>query len=176
MSGIATVRRGPGGGLTVSEPNADPVVAAAQRFLSYRQVPPSELHRARLALELASVEELIQDLDESKIEKLKAHLAMEEAAENPSIVDDEHFGEKFHILIAELGGNTVLELFVPVLTRLSSRAALVPETEIGDRSKEIHHAHSAIVEAVCQGDLGLAQHRMRRHLGAMADSYVGYFH
>jgi DNA-binding FadR family transcriptional regulator len=172
MSGIATVRRGPGGGLTVNEPNADPVVAAAQRFLSYRRVPPSQLHRARLALELASVEEIINNLDEKKIVSLKSYIVDEPDHGSVSGSEGEHFGERFHVLLAELGGNTVLELFVPVLARLSSRVSQVPDTEIGIRSKEIHFAHNAIAEAICQGELGLAQHRMRRHLAAMADSYV----
>jgi DNA-binding FadR family transcriptional regulator len=172
LSGIATVRRGPGGGLTVSEPNGDPVVAAAQRFLSYRRVPPSQLYRARLALELASVEELINNLNEKKIETLKSYILKEPDHGSVSATEGEHFGERFHVLLAELGGNTVLELFVPVLARLSTRSARIPEAEVVIRSKEIHVAHDAIAEAICQGELGLAQHRMRRHLAAMVDSYV----
>jgi DNA-binding FadR family transcriptional regulator len=42
---------------------------------------------------------------------------------------------------------------------------------IARRSDEIRHAHTAIVEAIITGDSGLAQHRMRRHLSALADRY-----
>jgi DNA-binding FadR family transcriptional regulator len=171
LSGVASVRRGPGGGLVVEEPNADPVVAAAQRFLQYRGVGPGDVVPARIALEALCVEELVGCLDESKISQLRFALEEEERA-GPAIVGGQGLGEHIHLLIADLSGNVVFGLFVPVLTRLSSQAIHLPEADWPARAAESHSAHVAIVDAIVRGDVGLAQHRLRRHLNAMS-VYLG---
>jgi DNA-binding FadR family transcriptional regulator len=169
MSGMATVRRGPGGGLAVIEPTADPVVAAAERFLEYRGVRRSEMLTARVALEMTCVEQLSLSIDEAKIAILREALAAEARA-GTQVVSGQVVAEQMHVVIAELAGNVALALFVPVLARLSTRATDLPESEWADRSAVIHHAHVSIVDAIIAGDVPLAQHRMRRHLAALAEA------
>jgi DNA-binding FadR family transcriptional regulator len=169
MSGMATVRRGPGGGLAVTEPTADPVVAAAERYLEYRGVRRSEMLTTRVALEMTCVEQLTKSMDEAKIAALRATLAAEERA-GTEVVTGPVVAEHLHVRMAELSGNVVLSLFVPVLARLSTRATDLHESEWALRSAEIHRAHVAIVDAMTAGDLPLAQHRMRGHLNALADA------
>jgi DNA-binding FadR family transcriptional regulator len=172
LSGMASVRRGPGGGLVVEEPNAGPVVAAARRFLRYRGVSRNELLSARLGLELACVNDLATSVDEDKILALRRVLDQERQAGAQLVGTGEGLAEQFHYVIAELAGNAAFALFVPVLARLSSELTELGPDDCGALSDETRHAHTAIVEAITTGDSGLAQHRMRRHLSALADRYT----
>jgi DNA-binding FadR family transcriptional regulator len=122
-------------------------------------------------LEALCVEELIGCLDESKISQLRSALEEEERA-GFAIVGGQGLGERIHLVIADLSGNMVFGLFVPVLARLSSQAIHLPEADWPARAAESHRAHVAIVDAIVRGDVGLAQHRLRRHLNAMS-AYLG---
>jgi DNA-binding FadR family transcriptional regulator len=172
LSGIASVRRGPGGGLVVEEPNAGPVVAAARRFLGYRGVSRSELLSARLALELACVNGLATSIDEDKIFVLRRVLDQEHRAGPQLVGTGERLAEQLHYVIAELAGNAAFALFVPVLAQLSSELTELGQDDCVALSDQTRHAHAVIVEAIITGDGGLAQHRMRRHLNALADRYA----
>ena len=51
---VAYMRRGPGGGLVVAEPDPDAMAHAAAVYLRYRKVNPPDLFEARTALEMAA--------------------------------------------------------------------------------------------------------------------------
>lgn len=174
MSGMAHTRKGPGGGLVVGRPNADPVVAAASRYLEYTGVKAEDLLRARLALELACVEELAASMTEEKVARLRREIDEERQA-GTNLVGPRPRGEAFHTLLAELTGNSALVLFVPVLSRLSSRASarrIRPSEGAYSRlAPVVLHAHESIAAAVMQGDAALAQSRVRKHLAALIDFY-----
>jgi DNA-binding FadR family transcriptional regulator len=166
------VREGPGGGLVVGRPNADPVIAAASRYLEYSGVKAEDLLRARLALELACVEELAASMTEEKSLRLRREIE-EERQSGSSLVGPMPRGEAFHALLAELTGNSALVLFVPVLARLSTRAysrRIRPAESVYVRlAPDVLHAHEMIAEAVASGDADLAQLRVRKHLAALSE-------
>jgi DNA-binding FadR family transcriptional regulator len=160
--GIATTRRGPGGGLTTRAPEGAAVLRAAQRYLSYRSVEKSQLIHVRIALEMACLEELVPKVTESGIARIRATLN-EEAELGLDRLPGHADG--FHETLADLTGNAALSLFIPLLMRLEGQSGIADE--FPSTGGQIHHAHSAIAEAVVSGDLGLAQYRMRRHLAAI---------
>ena len=172
---VAQMRRGPGGGLVVTDPDPAAVTRAAAVFLRYRNVDAEQLFRARIALEMAAVHEAAQRIDEAGITKLRAALAHE--TEFLHGVADATVHD-FHIVVAELSGNPALHLFVDVLTQLSAAgfmgatalfdkvAARRPSTP--DEIEEIHAVHQGIADAIIAGDVALAQHRTQRHLMAMS--------
>jgi len=175
--GVAAMKRGPGGGLVVTEPDSDAVVRAAAVFLRYRQVEPAQLFDARIALELAAVREAAERIDEAGIARLRAALEHEAELRGGEVDARSH---DFHVVVAELSGNPALHLFVEVLTRMSV-AGFMGTGAIFDRKAarrkssaaevaEVHAVHEAIAEAIIAGDASLAQHRTQRHLNALASA------
>jgi DNA-binding FadR family transcriptional regulator len=165
--GIARMRRGPGGGLVVTRPDPAAIQHAARLYLQYAGVQRNDLFQARSALEIAGVAAATENMNEENIALLRAALAEEQA--------DLHAGSghsrRLHVVISELTGNPALVLFVDVLTKLDEEI-VVRSWESGGEPPEAmvasHHAHVAIAEAMTSGDVSLAQHRMRRHLDAIA--------
>jgi DNA-binding FadR family transcriptional regulator len=172
---VANMRRGPGGGLVVAEPDPDAMAHAAAVYLRYRKVNPPDLFETRTALELAAVRSAAEHIDEDGIVKLRAALAHEAeflGGESDATIHD------FHVVVAELTGNPALHLFINVLTQLSA-AGFLGVTAMFDKQaarsvssskevEEVHGAHAAIADAIIAGDASLAQHRMLRHLNALA--------
>ena len=72
---VAYMRRGPGGGLVVAEPDPDAMAHAAAVYLRYRKVTPPDLFETRTALELAAVRSAAEHIDEAGIVQLRDALA-----------------------------------------------------------------------------------------------------
>ena len=159
---VARMRRGPGGGLVVTEPTVDAIIDAAVLYLHRVGATLDEVFEARLVLEEIVTELATLRLDEAGVTKLRA------------LVEDEASGEvkdhrALHAMLASITGNPALELFVDILNRVPllyfrDRSAFAPTTLSASQ-----HAHARIAAAVTAGDGGLARHRMRKHLQAEAD-------
>jgi DNA-binding FadR family transcriptional regulator len=164
---IARMRRGPGGGLVVTEPDLTATVDAMALCLEYRHATARDLLPARDALELASVEIVAQEMDETTAARLERSLLVDAATPLTGIGP----AHRVHVEIAALTGNPLLEVFVSVLTALWRRhtqdVAPEPPTPLSDLTAEVTRAHRAIVDAILAGDRSLARHRMSRHLSAM---------
>jgi DNA-binding FadR family transcriptional regulator len=63
----------------------------------------------------------------------------------------------------------VLSLFLSIITELFRRHAAGQDRPLpGDSAAdEVQHVHQRILDAIRQGDAGVARHRMRRHLDAL---------
>jgi DNA-binding FadR family transcriptional regulator len=159
---IARMRRGPGGGLVVTEPDVAAVIDAAVIYLLRVGARLDELFEARLVIEEIVTEVAPERLDEPGITSIRAQVEDEAAGR---IVDQ----RALHTLLARLTGNPALELFVEMLSRLSvfyfGDMSEVPHATVG----AVGVAHRKIAEAVCAGDGGLARRRMTTHLRAEAE-------
>lgn len=177
---VAYMRRGPGGGLVVAEPDPDAMAHAAAVYLRYRKVGPPDLFEARTALELAAARSAAENIDEAGIVKLRAALEHESeflGGESDATIHD------FHVVVAELSGNPALHLFINVLTQLSAASFLGTTAMFDKRAarsvssskevEEVHRVHEMIAEAIIAGDAALAQHRTLRHLNALAAALGG---
>jgi DNA-binding FadR family transcriptional regulator len=162
---VAKMRRGPGGGLQIAEPEPHAVARAAALYLGYRGVGARQLLEARMTIEGHCVELAAQRLDETGIARLRRSLE-EEQHPQPSGMEI----HQLHLVIADLAGNEALRLFVDVLTTLT-RTILTPDVRPqvrrGDFQPDAHRVHELIVEALIAGDVPLARHRMRRHIEAI---------
>jgi DNA-binding FadR family transcriptional regulator len=166
---VARMRRGPNGGLIVTAPDMAAVQASAALFLDYARVSQDDLFEVRSALELACIRQVVERLDETIIERLRSAVATEasqlaEFGISASLPD-------LHVLIAEASGNPALWLFVDVLTRLTQQGASRNVPNTAGLADELHRTHAGIVDAIIEGDVGLAQHRMSRHLRSVASYY-----
>ena len=161
---VARMRRGPGGGLVVTAPSESSVAASVSLFLEHLNVPRDEVASARAPIEVACVQLATEQLDETGIARLRNLVASEL---DRYATGDVAAMRELHVVIAELGGNRVLELFVKTLMTLSrhrfpgDRTPTAKEQAALERS---HEDHEAIVEAMVGGDAALARHRMLRHL------------
>jgi DNA-binding FadR family transcriptional regulator len=159
---VATMRRGPGGGLVVTPPSVNSVTDAVSVYLYYVGAEIDEVFEARLALEEVAAELAPARIEEAQIEQLRALVERERTGQ----VRDHR---ELHNLVASISANPALAFFVDLLNRvtmlyLPSAAALSKQT-LGDSA----YAHAAIVKAILSGDGGVARNRMRKHLVAEAD-------
>jgi DNA-binding FadR family transcriptional regulator len=159
---VARMRRGPGGGLVVTEPTVDAIIDAAVLYLHRVKATLDEVFEARLILEEVVTELATVRLDEGDVAKLRA------------LIDNEASGDvKDHralrTLMASITQNPALELFVDILNRVPLLYFRDPGAFAPTTLSESRHAHARIAAAVTAGDPGLARHRMRKHLQAEAD-------
>jgi DNA-binding FadR family transcriptional regulator len=167
---VARMRKGPGGGLAVTEPDRRAIESAAGLYLRYVGVRRQDLFQARAALELACVTAVAESITEDGIAALREVLRNEEQLGDEMLASHPH---ALHAVIARLTGNPALELFVNVLAQLDHELAHVHggkwAVDPAQAFPDSHRAHEAIVDAIASGDAALAQHRMRRHLQAIAE-------
>ena len=171
--GVAEMRRGPGGGLVVVAPSVDAAVRTVSLNLEYLDINASQINDARLAIELSCVQSAIENLDEDGERRMRDFLDNEVdlivTGREAGRASDDFASNDFHLLLAELTRNPAMELFVQILSRVTSRHS-APATSLEDTANRVHRAHARIAEAVLQRDLETAQRRLKQHL----DSVVTY--
>jgi DNA-binding FadR family transcriptional regulator len=162
----ARMRRGPGGGLIVTEPQVSAMIRPIALFLEYRDVTPDQIFETRVVVELAAVERATERINEDGITLLRYALEAEKNATGEELAG---MTGDIHVKIAELSGNAVFPLFVNMLTELADARAgrRRRERDLDTLLQPAREAHMAIVEAIIRGDVGLARHRMLRHLEAI---------
>ena len=165
---VARMRRGPGGGLLICEPDAGPATRAVVIYLEYLGTTLTDLLNARLVLEPLAASLAAEHIDEAGIERLRAVLRAEElwAPGRPAPRDE------FHIALAEQSKNPVLQLFIDVLMRLTRRYLRSSGTgaavEAVDRMhKAFFGDHAEIVAAVTAGDPARAKTLSEQHVKAV---------
>ncbi|OBG63466.1 MULTISPECIES: FadR/GntR family transcriptional regulator [unclassified Mycobacterium] len=164
---VARMRRGPGGGLIICEPDAGPATRAVVIYLEYLGTTLGDLLNARLVLEPLAASLAAERIDEAGIARLRAVLRGEEEWQ-PGLPTPR---DEFHIALAEQSKNPVLQLFIDVLMRLTTRYALQSRTNTATEAIEavdrMHVDHSEIVEAVTSGDPARAKTLSERHVEAV---------
>lgn len=164
---VARMRRGPGGGLLICEPDAGPATRAVVIYLEYLGTSLGDLLNARLVLEPLAASLAAERIDEAGIARLRAVLRAEEQWQ-PGMPAPR---DAFHIALAETSKNPVLQLFIDVLMRLTTRYALQSRagsaTEATEAVGHMHNHHADIVAAVTAGDAARAKTLSERHVEAV---------
>ena len=163
---VARMRRGPGGGLMVLAPTVDSATDAVAIYLCYVGAEIDEVLAARLALEEAAAELAARRLTETHLTQLRALVAAEQAGTARDL-------RALHNLVAQVTGNPALAFFVDLLNRMMQLYLPVSTRFSKETLEASHTAHAAIVDAILQGDGGLARARMRTHLRAEAAYLAG---
>ena len=196
---VARMRRGPGGGLVVAEPDPTASIEAMALYLDYQGIEIDALRTVREAVELACLDGVAGRTGEPDVaRRLRAVLRGPEAA-NPfgDGAGAEPLGTLSHLLhveLAELSGNPVLALFLRILVTLwaqrggardapsaehytesdteadtETEATASPSFDASTIAHTVAHEHQAVVDALLTGDADLARHRLRRHLGVITE-------
>lgn len=164
--GVAQMRLGPGGGLTVTAPSSEVVLEQVSLLLDHAEVTARDIFEARNAVELTCVRLATERIDEERIGELRAVLVEERAR-----TDAAAHSSALHLAIADAAGNPALRLLVEILDRLMTQHMPVAPSS-SESVEENHAAHAAIVAAIVAGDGPLAQHRLRRHLATTLSAHI----
>jgi DNA-binding FadR family transcriptional regulator len=161
---VAVMRRGPGGGLVVTAPDAGSIARSMALNLTYQHAGAAELVEARIPVEVAAVQLAAERITDEGIAELREARDRERRLQRDLHLPGSH---GIHQTIAKLSGNAPLRMFVEVLVRLTDE--LLPSSRNGDTSQAVAHVHDRIVDAVIAGDASVAAHHMRSHLRAMGE-------
>jgi DNA-binding FadR family transcriptional regulator len=161
---VARTRRGPGGGLVITEPTVGAVIDAVVLYLHRVDARLDEIFEARIILEDLACQLAAERTDEKDLAELRRYL--EEVR-----VDPDGDPRELHALVAVISRNAGLELFVDVFNRVAQLYSPDWQNLGGAVAKETTHAHRMISEALMAGDSGLARNRMRKHLQAEAEFF-----
>jgi len=156
---VARTRRGPSGGLVITEPTVGAVNEAVVLYLHRVDATLDEVFEARIVLEEIASELASERLDEGDLTGLRAFVDEEGASEDTD-------PRTFHAFVASISRNPALELFVDVLNRVAMLYSLDWDSLKDPLGDEIAKAHARIAESVIAGNGGLARERMRKHLDA----------
>jgi DNA-binding FadR family transcriptional regulator len=161
---VARTRRGPGGGLVITEPTITAVIAAVVLYLHRVDARLDEIFEARIILEELAAQLASERTDEHDLDQLRrfAQSAPVEPARDP---------RELHALVAAISHNAGLELFVDVFNQVAQLYSPDWQRLGSTVESEAVHAHAMIAEAVMAGDAGLARNRMRKHLQAEAEFF-----
>lgn len=169
---IAHMRRGPGGGLVIARPAARASIDTIALYLQYRDPSREDLRCVRDAIEIANVAEVVKRLGEPGVAAFLDTRRSGVPDTLPQTPDDvrQAIAEEFdfHAGLAQLAGNSLLDLFLRIIFELSHRhwsstgQALPAWSDV----LAVHHAHLRIVDAIEAADESVAYYRLRRHLDA----------
>jgi len=154
---VVRTRRGPRGGVFVTEPTVQAVIDTVVLYLYRIDATADEVIEALIVLEQIACDLATSRLDEHGIERLREVIADTDSSPRRST-------RAFHTLVASLSGNSALELFIDVLNRvlvLYARDWRKTSDGNGDGRD-----HIAIARALMDHDAALARRRVRNHLQA----------
>jgi DNA-binding FadR family transcriptional regulator len=161
----AETRRGVGGGLVVAEPDLGVITEVASLYLARKGVSVADLLQTRLLLEGQAVDAIIEALDADKLTALRCDVdrlidAGDDLAEQ---------AEYFHLLLADLSGNGILNMVIPIMSGLVKEVWNVRKRRptVGQQRllwADIAAEHRAIVEAIAVGDRPAAHRALQTHL------------
>ena len=156
---VARTRRGPGGGLVITEPTVDAVIDGVVLYLHRVDARLDEVFEARIVLEGIASELASRRLEEPDLIRLRTFL-------DDGEVDPEQDPRALHNFLAASTHNPGIELFVDVLNRVAMLYS--SGWKSFGLEAETAHAHARIAEAVIAGDAATARRRMHTHLEAEA--------
>jgi DNA-binding GntR family transcriptional regulator len=148
-------------GLVVSKRNrgafvAEPTIEEARHIFEARRCLETEVTRL-----------LVERMPSAGFDALEAHVRREQGIRGKDGPVSIRLAGEFHILMAELSGNTVLAKYVTqVVRRCSLIMAMFARSHSSDCAVD---EHSQIIAAIRAKDTERAMHLMEHHLGAVAD-------
>ena len=153
------MRRGPGGGLVVTEPTVDAIIDAAVLYLHRANTPLDEVFEARIV-----VEEVAAELAAARLTKHDAAGLRKLRAEEVNGTVRDH--RALHARLAAITRNPALELFIDILNRVAFLYFRGGPSVSDATLTQSQQAHARVTDAVLSGDADRARRRMRRHLEA----------
>ena len=182
---VAHMRRGPGGGLVVTKPEAQASIDTIALYLQYRKPSREDLRCVRDAIEIDNVAKVVKRRSESEVAAFLEHPRAPHPAASVRLdkrhetADDvrkaavEEF--RFHVGLAQLAGNALLDLFLRIIVELFRRhwsSTGQAPADLEPTSSPLSTLTSGFSRQSADGDDSLARYRIRRHLDAAASWWL----
>ena len=169
LSGLVSIQKGYGGGPIVKDTISTQIRNLYLDAFRMEKITVEEFTSARLVIEKAILDEVIDKADESDIKRLQANLdKAEELITNKKLATDENFD--FHALLAKASKNRVfmiLEKSINAIHRnLRSRNVVDFRT-----THNAVQAHQKILDAIMQKDRVKALKLIEHHILDVMKSY-----
>lgn len=158
-----------GGGAFISPPNPDNMTDTIRRIVHMNGIDVPALCEVRVALETLSATLASEHATRDDINALREITAqMAECHENLSRRAE--LDVKFHVRIAEAGGNTLLTFFVNSLA--SQLAEMIEKTlTLKGAAEDGERYHARIIDAISERNTELASGLMRNHIVMSVRNY-----
>lgn len=179
--GLIHIKRGRGGGGTVTMPDLGGLSEAFAGALQMRGTPFSDLDQARLLIEpeLTAWLAITHDAEDLALLNEAADAAHEAAADNDCMA----FGEaasRFHNLIVERGRNTTLSLLSQLLNRLVENRYMIGATNATQsQMTRASRSYSKLLRLIEAGDADAArihwQQQMTYMIESTRDQLIDYY-
>lgn len=160
--GVVRTRRGPGGGLFVAAPSAEPIAHTLAIHLDAKGVDAAQLFTVREALEVASVQRLATaSRDEAIVELREANAASRFA----TVGNPAQLLNSWHGRLAAEAGNRATALLQMALLRLTEQRSTTSRSTSRPPERDVAaESHDRIVDAISDRDPERAAALMRAHL------------
>jgi DNA-binding FadR family transcriptional regulator len=169
LSGFVSIQKGYGGGPVVKDTISTRIRNLYLDAFRMEKITVAEFTSARLAIEKAILDEVIDKADDSDIKRIQANLAeAEELVADKKMATDENFD--FHALLARASKNKVfiiLEKSINAIHRnLRSRSTADYKT-----TRNAVEAHQKILDAIINKDREKAIKLLDQHILDVMKSY-----
>jgi DNA-binding FadR family transcriptional regulator len=165
---VARMRRGPNGGLFVTAPDAGPAAQALVIYLEYVGTSLDDLMHARRLLEPLAAGLAAERITEEGITLVRQTVDAEQITDQP----EDRSAEGLQVVVGQLSGNPVYQLFIDVLVQLTYRFS--EPMSVGTREYRrarawVVHQHIGIADAIIAGDSGKAEARSSEFLDGLSE-------
>lgn len=173
--GVATMRRGFGGGLAVQASAHRAAIQALATFLELSHVSPQALYEAKEVLEVRAVKLASRQLTDEHVRKLRESIEQIDASPFDAIDDEVRLHAMIRRTVAEAAGNPALSLFMQGLNRITQK--LMPEysklTQMTEEHRRERELRGRQVEAVIAGDTTVAEQATLEQLSLALETTEG---
>ena len=161
--GVITIRPGPGGGPVVRRPRPDDLREGLTLILQFTGASLIDVFEARATLEPMIARLAADRLTDAQLDDLQASVVeMRDSSDDHEVFLAEN--ARFHSIIAEATGSSVLWVFNETLNSIAD-GAVVGVEYTPRRRLAVAAAHEKIVQALRARDARAAEEAMRDHVG-----------
>ena len=160
---LVTIRRGVGGGFFTRRPSANAVAHMAAVYLIFQRTPLVDVLRTVMALRIEAVRQIALHADMQVRSAPRLYLEQNAEMHNwDDVREATRALNRYHLLVADLSGNKVLELFINVVRMFGNRSDALAFTR--ERLREHYLLMQREAAAMERGDSAVAETLVREQL------------
>jgi len=167
VQGLLAMKPGPGGGPMLMPMGVDDFARNAVVHLRMRGTSYREVLEARLAVEPLMARMAAEAQDPEGLEALREALRLADDADSTDEDELQYVSDVFHATIANMSGNSMLDLLGMFLREIYIAKPRAPVTPSSMRT-HVRSVHRKIAEAIFAGDGAQAETLMRDHMAEYA--------
>jgi DNA-binding FadR family transcriptional regulator len=152
-----------GNGAFISKPDKTNIYKTMKRIVALENIEVEELHQLRVTLEVEAARLAATNASELDFIELEKIVETMETDSSLTLLDRVHLDIDFHNLVAKSSGNTLLEMFVNVMTGLITNY-MAKGAVVSGGIPDANEKHMVIIKAIKTRDGEKAANAMLNHL------------